>query len=47
LKDKTILAGVNFKGEILRVGDWVHLYNPDHPTKPVIAQVFKVFKKPE
>lgn len=66
LKDKILLNGVNFKGDLLRVGeslppggsrqpeliflcpgDWVHLLNPDNPAKPIIAQIFKVYRKPE
>ncbi|KAK4703189.1 chromatin structure-remodeling complex subunit RSC1/2, partial [Phenoliferia sp. Uapishka_3] len=45
LKDKIVLDGINYKGDILRVGDWVHLINPDNPAKPIIAQIFKVYKK--
>ncbi|KAM0752435.1 hypothetical protein T439DRAFT_208225 [Meredithblackwellia eburnea MCA 4105] len=47
LKDKVILEGVSIKGEYLRVGDWVYLINPDDPGRPIIAQIFKVYKKPD
>ncbi|GAA5841640.1 hypothetical protein JCM11251_004238 [Rhodosporidiobolus azoricus] len=46
-KDKIFLDGINFKGDVLRVGDWVHLFNPDNPAKPVIAQIWKVYKRPD
>ncbi|GAA5913718.1 hypothetical protein JCM6882_002325 [Rhodosporidiobolus microsporus] len=46
-KDKIFLDGINFKGDVLRVGDWVHLLNPDNPAKPVIAQIWKVYKRPD
>jgi chromatin structure-remodeling complex subunit RSC1/2 len=32
-----------FKGMSLRLGDWVHLANPDDPGRPIIAQVFRCF----
>ncbi|GAA6003570.1 hypothetical protein JCM10207_000393 [Rhodosporidiobolus poonsookiae] len=44
-KDKIFLESVNIKGETLRVGDWVHLFNPDNPAKPVIAQIWNTYKR--
>ena len=32
---------VNYKGWKLKLGDWVHLSNPDDPSKPIVGQVFK------
>ncbi|GAA5908307.1 hypothetical protein JCM8208_000372 [Rhodotorula glutinis] len=46
-KDKVFLDGINFKGDFLKTGDWVHLLNPDNPGKPIIAQIWKTYKRPE
>ncbi|BGP37534.1 hypothetical protein JCM10450v2_001438 [Rhodotorula kratochvilovae] len=46
-KDKVFLDGINFKGQVLKTGDWVHLLNPDNPGKPIIAQIWKTYKRPE
>ncbi|GAA5949966.1 hypothetical protein JCM10213_004270 [Rhodosporidiobolus nylandii] len=46
-KDKIFLDGINFKGDVLRTGDWVHLLNPDNPAKPIIAQIWKTYKRPD
>ncbi|SCZ92634.1 BZ3500_MvSof-1268-A1-R1_Chr5-2g08052 [Microbotryum saponariae] len=45
MKDKIFLDHINFKGQVLRVGDWCHLLNPENPAKPIIAQIFKVYKR--
>ncbi|ORY80739.1 hypothetical protein BCR35DRAFT_325164 [Leucosporidium creatinivorum] len=47
LKDKIFLESINFKGQVFRSGDWVHLLNPDNPKKPIIGQIFKVYKRPD
>ncbi|KAL1889603.1 hypothetical protein Cpir12675_005725 [Ceratocystis pirilliformis] len=26
-----------------RVGDWVHIHNPNEPTKPIVAQIFRMW----
>ncbi|POY72927.1 hypothetical protein BMF94_4003 [Rhodotorula taiwanensis] len=46
-RDKIFLDGIHFKGQTLRTGDWVHLLNPDSPGKPIIAQIWKTYKKPD
>ncbi|GAA5823811.1 hypothetical protein JCM3770_003011 [Rhodotorula araucariae] len=46
-KDKVFLDSINFKGEVLKTGDWVHLLNPDNPGKPIIAQIWKTYKRPD
>ncbi|TIA86685.1 hypothetical protein E3P99_03593 [Wallemia hederae] len=33
----------HFRGMHLNMGDWVHIINPDDATKPIPAQLFKVF----
>ncbi|KAL8276216.1 hypothetical protein RQP46_011377 [Phenoliferia psychrophenolica] len=45
LEGKVLLNGVHFKGQMIRVGDWVHILNPDNPAKSIIAQIFKVYRK--
>ncbi|KAH8834074.1 hypothetical protein DL96DRAFT_1703706 [Flagelloscypha sp. PMI_526] len=32
-----------FKGSCLRVGDWVHLANPNNPSKPIIGLIFSLW----
>ncbi|GAA5953767.1 hypothetical protein JCM21900_006450 [Sporobolomyces salmonicolor] len=46
-KDKILLDGINFKGEVLRVGDWIHLLNSANPAKPIIAQIWQTYKRPD
>jgi chromatin structure-remodeling complex subunit RSC1/2 len=43
-RDRTFVEEVNYKGWNLKVGDWVHLSNPDDPSKPIVGQVFKCWK---
>ena len=43
LKDRKIVDEVHFKGWIVRLADWLHLSNPDDPSRPIIGQVFKCF----
>jgi chromatin structure-remodeling complex subunit RSC1/2 len=40
-KDRTFAEEVYYKGWSFRQADWVHVSNPDDPTKPVMGQVFK------
>ncbi|KAF8798290.1 hypothetical protein BYT27DRAFT_7203401 [Phlegmacium glaucopus] len=40
-RDRTFVDEVNYKGWKLKLGDWVHLSNPDDPSKPIVGQVFK------
>ena len=40
-RDRTFVEEVNYKGWKLKLGDWVHLSNPDDPSKPIVGQVFK------
>ncbi|GAA5993188.1 hypothetical protein JCM10908_001332 [Rhodotorula pacifica] len=47
LRDKIFLDSINFKGHTLRTGDWIHLLNPDAPGKPIIAQIWKTYKRPD
>ncbi|GAA6009989.1 uncharacterized protein JCM10292_000741 [Rhodotorula paludigena] len=47
MKDKVFLDSINYKGDVLKTGDWVHLLNPDNPGKPIIAQIWKTYKRPD
>lgn len=40
-KDRKFVEEVEYRGWKIRVADWLHLCNPDDPTKPIIGQVFK------
>jgi chromatin structure-remodeling complex subunit RSC1/2 len=43
-RDRTFVEEVNYKGWKVKLGDWVHLSNPDDPSKPIVGQVFKCWK---
>ncbi|KAI0825268.1 hypothetical protein BC628DRAFT_1419247 [Trametes gibbosa] len=43
VKDRTILDEVQYKGWTIRLADWLHLSNPDDPSRPIIGQVFKCY----
>ncbi len=40
-KDRKFVDELNYKGWNVRLADWVHLSNPDDPSRPIIAQVFR------
>lgn len=46
-KDRTFVDEVHFKGWTFRLADWVHMSNPDDPSRPIIGQVFKCFVSDE
>ncbi|EJF58495.1 hypothetical protein DICSQDRAFT_90751 [Dichomitus squalens LYAD-421 SS1] len=46
-KDKRIVEEVHYKGWSIRLADWLHLSNPDDPSRPIIAHVFKCFVSEE
>ncbi|KAI9059557.1 hypothetical protein FKP32DRAFT_1596121 [Trametes sanguinea] len=43
LKDRQVVDEVHHKGWTVKVADWLHLSNPDDPSRPIIGQVFKSF----
>ena len=43
-KDRKFLEEVEYRGWGIRVGDWVHLCNPDDPSKPIVGHVFKCYQ---
>ena len=46
-KDRKFVEEVEYRGWKIRVADWLHLCNPDDPTKPIIGQVFKCYQLEE
>ncbi|EEP82106.1 conserved hypothetical protein [Uncinocarpus reesii 1704] len=36
--------GISYKNEIWRVGDWVHIQNPNDDNKPIIAQIYRTWQ---
>ncbi|KZP25998.1 hypothetical protein FIBSPDRAFT_782552, partial [Athelia psychrophila] len=46
-KDRTFVDEVQYKGWSVRLGDWLHLSNPDDPSRPIVAQVFKCWVSDE
>ncbi|KAL5332812.1 hypothetical protein BJX70DRAFT_382917 [Aspergillus crustosus] len=39
--------GIFHKGELWKVGDWVHIQNPNDVTKPVVAQIYRTWQDAE
>ncbi|KAF9644688.1 hypothetical protein BDM02DRAFT_3121491 [Thelephora ganbajun] len=46
-KDRKFVEEVEYRGWKIRVADWLHLCNPDDPSKPIIGQVFKCYQLEE
>ncbi|THV07276.1 hypothetical protein K435DRAFT_742310 [Dendrothele bispora CBS 962.96] len=46
-KDRNFVSEVNYKGWNIKLADWVHLSNPDDPSKPIIGQVFRCWMSEE
>lgn len=38
--------GILHNGELYKVGDWVHIQNPNDLTKPVPGQIYRTYKAP-
>lgn len=36
--------GILHNGEVWKVGDWIHLQNPNDVTKPIIAQIYRTWQ---
>ncbi|KAG5982658.1 hypothetical protein E4U55_001568 [Claviceps digitariae] len=41
---KLALPEVQHDGQIWRVGDWVHIRNPNDLAKPIVAQIFRIWQ---
>ncbi|KAF4623280.1 hypothetical protein D9613_001420 [Agrocybe pediades] len=46
-RDRTFVDEINYKGWKVRLADWVHLANPDDPSRPIIGQVFRCWTSDE
>jgi len=46
-KDRTFVDEVHHKGLTVKLADWLHLANPDDPSRPIVAQVFKCWLSEE
>ncbi|KIW89416.1 uncharacterized protein Z519_10270 [Cladophialophora bantiana CBS 173.52] len=40
-------AGIFYKNEIWKVGDWVHIQNQNDVTKPIVAQIYRTWEDSE
>ncbi|KAI1412676.1 hypothetical protein F5Y13DRAFT_41368 [Hypoxylon sp. FL1857] len=38
------LTEIEHNGEVWRVGDWVHITNPNDLTKPIVAQIYRTWE---
>ncbi|KAG5439356.1 hypothetical protein PCK2_000805, partial [Pneumocystis canis] len=45
--NRTPLPKIEVRGEILEIGDWVHLINHNDENKPIIAQIFNLWENLE
>lgn len=41
------LASIDYGGEVWKVGDWVHIRNPNDLAKPIVAQIFRTWQDRE
>lgn len=41
----TLLDSAWYKGRAYRVGDWAHFMNPVDPSRPIVGQIFRVYKR--
>lgn len=44
---KLPLPEILYNGEVWKVGDWVHLSNPNDVTKPIVAQIYRTWQDAE
>jgi len=40
------LPEILHNGEVWKVGDWIHLSNPNDVTKPIVAQIYRTWQDP-
>lgn len=38
------LPYITYKGDQWKVGDWIHIQNPNDVTKPIVAQIYRTWK---
>ncbi|KAJ5162435.1 Bromodomain [Penicillium capsulatum] len=39
--------GILYRNELWKVGDWVHIQNPNDVTKPIVAQIYRTWQDSE
>lgn len=39
--------GIEYKSEMWKIGDWIHIQNPNDVTKPIVAQVYRTWRDAE
>ena len=39
--------GIIYNNEVWKIGDWVHLQNPNDVTKPIVAQIYRTWQDTE
>lgn len=44
---KIPLSEILHKGELWKVGDWVHISNPNDLAKPIVAQIYRTWQDPD
>lgn len=44
-QDVVVLEHAPFKGRVYHVGDWVHVMNPVDPARPIVGQIFRLYKQ--
>lgn len=44
-QDVTLEEHVPYKGRFYNVGDWVHVMNPVDPARPIVGQIFRLYKQ--
>lgn len=46
-KDRTFVDEVSYRGWSIRLADWLHLSNPDDPSRPIVGHVFRCWLSDE
>jgi chromatin structure-remodeling complex subunit RSC1/2 len=46
-RERTFLDEVSYKGLKIKLADFVHLSNPDDPSRPIVGQVFRCWVSEE
>ncbi|KAI0078514.1 hypothetical protein K474DRAFT_1660319 [Panus rudis PR-1116 ss-1] len=46
-RDRVFVDELHYKGWSVRLADWLHLSNPDDPSRPIVAQIFKCWVSEE
>ena len=39
--------GIEYKGQTWKIGDWIHIQNPNDVTKPIVAQIYRTWRDSE